>query len=263
MGFGLSGRAFETRLNVLLGRLLSDELGLMAISECISRRDRPDIVVYVNGVKVILEGSYSRIDAESDVKRRIEEGLGDLGVALFYREDYPSSLTDSELEDRLRNSTFEVRLIVPEDISETLLAYLTRKKVESKWVTGWIEARVADLVSILNEAIQFILTEVDVIRAIDEIEQKINDFVESIKSIDRRKQIAKNLYDIFYKLYGLSVGNYEEIDELIYAKAALTIFLGATFYQSVRTQLGLNSISGLCRQHGYRLGLRKALRVGL
>jgi hypothetical protein len=258
MGFRLSGRAFETRLNVLLGRLLSSELGLIAISEYISRRDRPDIVVYVNGVKIILEGSYSRIDAESDVKRRIEDGLGDLGVALLYREDYPSSLTDSELEDRLRDSIFEVRLIVPEDISETLLAYLTRKKVESKWVTGWIEARVADLASILNEAIQFILTEADVIRAIDEIEQKINDFVESIKSVDKGKQTAKNLYDVFYKLYGLSVGNYEEIDELIYAKAALTIFLGATFYQSIRTQLGLNSISSLCRQHGYRLGLRKA-----
>jgi hypothetical protein len=56
MSSGFSGRAFETRLNVLLGRILSSELGLRAISECISRRDRPDIVVYLNGVKVVLEG---------------------------------------------------------------------------------------------------------------------------------------------------------------------------------------------------------------
>jgi hypothetical protein len=208
MSFGSSGRAFETRLNVLLGRLLSSELGFRATSEYISHRNRPDIVIYVNGVKIVLEGSYSRIDAENDVKHRIEEGLGDLGVALLYKESYPPSLTDSELEEKLKKSTFEVRLIVPVDISNTLLTYLTHKKIESKWVTGWIDARITDLALILNEAVQFIIREEDVISAISEIEQTINDFVESIKSIDEKKQIAKNLYDIFYRLYGLSVGNY-------------------------------------------------------
>ena len=79
-------RAFENRLNVLLGRLLSGELGIRATSEYISRRDRPDIVIYVNGIKIVVEGSYSKTDAESDVKQKIEEGLGDLGVALYYRD---------------------------------------------------------------------------------------------------------------------------------------------------------------------------------
>ena len=258
MGFGIHRRAFETKLNVLLGRLLSGELGLRAISECLSRRDRPDIIVYVNGVKVVLEGSYSRTDAEHDVRLRIQEGLGDLGVALFYRESFSPKLTDSELEEKLRSSTFEVRLIVPEDISETLLAYLTGKKVELKWVTGWMETGITGLAFILNEAVQFIIGEEDVTRAIDEIEQGINDFVESVKSVDREKQVAKNLYDAFYKLYGLSVGEYEKIDELIYAKAGLTVLLSITFYQSVRAQIGLSSISGLCRQYGLRLGLKRS-----
>jgi type I restriction-modification system DNA methylase subunit len=258
MSFGSLGRAFETRLNVLLGRLLSSELGLRAISECISRRDRPDVIIYMNGVKIVLEGSYSRIDAENDVKLRIQEGIGDLGLALFYREAFPSNLTDSELEERLRRSTFEVRLIVPEDISGTLLAYLTSRKVEPRWVTGWIETSVADLVSILNEAVQFIVSEGDVKYMIDEIERNIDDFVKSVKSVDSTKQIAKNLYDVFYKLYGLSVGDYDKIDELIYAKAALAIFLSTTFYQSVHAQIGLSSIGSLCKQYGYRLGLRRA-----
>jgi type I restriction-modification system DNA methylase subunit len=256
MSSGFSGRAFETRLNVLLGRILSSELGLRAISECISRRDRPDIVVYLNGVKVVLEGSYSRADAENDVRLRIEEGLGDLGVAIYYKESFPSSLTDSELEKKLESSTFEVRLIVPEDISDTLWAYFTHKRIEPKWVSRWTEARVADLASILNEAVQFIIGERDVTLAINEIEQKINDFVGSVKSVDQEKRIAKKLYDVFYRLYGLSVGDYEKIDELIYAKAALTILLSTTFYQSVRAQIGISNIRSLCRQYGYRLGLR-------
>jgi hypothetical protein len=258
MSFETSKGAFETKLNVLLGRLLSSKLGLRAVSEYISHRKRQDVIIYVNGVKIVLEGSYSRSDAENDIRRRIEEGLGDLGIALLYKEKFPPSLTDSELEERLERSTFEVRLVIPEDISETLLAYLGRKKVEPKWVTGWMEAGVEDLVSIVAEAIQFLMNEEDFTQTIDEIERRINDFVNRLKSVDSRKGVAKKLYDIFYKLYGLSVGDYEKIDELIYAQAALVIFLGATFHQSVRAQLDLSNISSLCSRHGYRLGLKKA-----
>jgi len=257
MGFS-SGRVFETKLNVLLAHLLSRELGFRAVSEHISSMGRPDVIVYVNGVKIVLEGSYSKVDAENDVKRRIQEGFGDLGIALFYREVFQQNLSDSELEKKLRTSTFEVRLIVPEDISDTLILYFTRRKIAPRWITGWIEAKIQDMVSIINEAIQFVVSEEDVNQTINEIEQKINDFVARTKSVDKTKLLAKSLYDLFYRLYGLSVGNYEEIDELIYAKAALTILLSATFHQSVHAEIGLNSLSGLCRQYGYRLGLRKA-----
>jgi hypothetical protein len=74
-----SRKAFETRLNVLLARLLSAELGMRAVSEYYTARDRPDVVIYVNGVKVVLEGSYSKDDAMNDVTDRLESGLGDLG----------------------------------------------------------------------------------------------------------------------------------------------------------------------------------------
>jgi hypothetical protein len=250
-------KAFETRLNVLLARLLSTEFGLRAMSEHISHRDRPDMLIYVNGIKVILEGSYSRQDAENDIRRRINEGFGDIGVALYYKRKFPTNLTDAELEVELRKSIFEIRLIVPQDISNTLLTYLTNKKIASKWITDWMDAKVTDLVQILNEAIQFIISEEDVIQIINNIEQKINDFVESVKSVDQNGHIAKNLYEIFYKLYGLSVGDYTKINELIYAKAALTIFLSITFYESIRTQLRLGSMGSLCKQYGTNLGIRK------
>jgi len=243
---------------VHLASLLSSELRFRAVSEHLSGRGRPDVVVWVNGVKVVLEGSYSRVDAENDVKRRIEEEFGDLGVAIYYKESFPSNLTELELEERLKSSVFEVRLIAPADISAVLLAYLTSKKVESRWVTGWMEARITDLTSILNEAVQFIISEEDFTRVIGEIEQKINEFVESLSSVDQGKQIARNLYEIFYKLYGLSVGNYADIGELIYAKAALTVLLSTTFYESIHAQLGLSSISSLCSQYGFKLGLRRA-----
>lgn len=249
-------RAFETKLNVLLGRLLSQELGLRATSEHISRGSRPDVIVYFNGLKIVLEGSYSKADAEKDVKERIEKGLGDIGLALHYKEVFPSNLIDSELEERLRRSTFGVRLIIPEEVSGTLAEYLTHRKISPKWVTDWVDAKITDLTSIISEATQFLISEEDVERDVKEIEQKIDDFVSRLKSVDGNRQIAKKLYEIFYKLYGLSVGNYEEISELIYAQAALAILLSTTFYQSVRSEIGLEDVDVLCRRHGYRLGLK-------
>jgi hypothetical protein len=256
-----SRRAFETKLNVLLGRLLSAKLGMRATSEYYVSRDRPDVIVYVNGVKVVLEGSYSKDDAMNDVTERLESGLGDLGVALFYKEHYPANVTDSELEQRLENSTFEARLVVPVDVSETLLRYLGEGRAEQKWivsVTGWVEVSVVDLAFILNEAVQFILREAEFAKSLEEIEQCVGEFVERVKEVDSKHIVAKRLYDIFYRLYGLSVGDYKQIAELIYAKAALAILLSATFYQSVCSQLGLTGLNSLCRRYGYRLGVRKA-----
>jgi len=256
-----SRKAFETRLNVLLARLLSAELGMRAVSEYYTARDRPDVVIYVNGVKVVLEGSYSKDDAMNDVTDRLENGLGDLGVALFYKEHYPANATDSELEQRLRNSAFEVRLVVPVEVSESLLRYLGEQRLEQKWtvgVTGWVEANVVDLAFILNEAVQFILREEEFEKSLKEIERRVEGLVERVKELDINHLIAKKLYDIFYRLYGLSVGDYKQIAELIYAKAALAILLSTTFYQSVCSQLGLTGLNSLCKKYGYRLGVRKA-----
>jgi len=256
-----SRRAFETKLNVLLGRLLSAKLGMRTTSEYYVSRDRPDVIVYVNGVKVVLEGSYSKDDAINDVTERLESGLGDLGVALFYKEHYPANVTDSELEQRLENSTFEARLVVPVDVSETLLRYLGEGRAEQRWivsVTGWVEVSVIDLAFILNEAVQFILREEEFTKSLEEIEQCVGEFVERVKEVDAQHIVAKRLYDIFYRLYGLSIGDYKQIAELIYAKAALAILLSATFYQSVCSQLGLTGLNSLCRRYGYRLGVRKA-----
>jgi len=254
----MNKKAFESRLNVLVAHLLSERLGLRAISEYISSRRRADVAIFVNGVKVALEGSYSKSDAERDVQDKVDRGLADLGIALHYREEYPQNLTDAELEDVLKKSIFGIRLVVPRDVSNTLIAYLENRKISPEWVTGWMNASISDLASILNESIQFILREEDIERCVTEIENEINSFVSSLSHMDINKKIANRLYEILYKLYGLSVGDYKEIDELLYAQAALSLLLSSTFYQSVRMVTGLDDIDTYIRRYGARLGLKKA-----
>jgi hypothetical protein len=83
-------------------------------------------------VREILEGSYSKYDVEKDISKRIENGVGDIGIVLFYKESFPQNLADSKFEEKLKNSTFEVRLIVPEDVTGTLVAYLKGRQREPR-----------------------------------------------------------------------------------------------------------------------------------
>lgn len=53
-------RAFETKLNIYLSRIFNEELGIQSISETRRGKGRPDILIYVGGVKIVIEGSYSR-----------------------------------------------------------------------------------------------------------------------------------------------------------------------------------------------------------
>ena len=249
-------RAYEGKLNVLLALILSEELGLLAVSEHIHSPNRLDVIVFVNGVKVVLEGSYSKADAERDVRRRIEEGLGDFGVALHYKE-FPDA-SDAELLDLLRSSTFDVKLVVPEDISGTLRAWLEEKRVEARPISEWVTVSLPDLVSLMYDASQFVIAEKDVEEAVVELERLIDDFANCLTSLDREAAVARRLYEIFYRLYGLSVGDYRVIRELIYAKAALALVLSVSFYQSVHSTHQLPDIMSLVRRHGPRLGLREA-----
>ncbi|HDM92377.1 MAG TPA: hypothetical protein ENG69_03170 [Candidatus Korarchaeota archaeon] len=253
-------RAYEGKLNILLALMLSEELGPRAICECVRSPKRPDVLVLVNGVKVVLEGSYSKADAERDFRRRLGEGLGDFGVALHYLRDYPNA-SDAELLNLLRGSTFDVKLMIPEDISGTLKSWLEERQIEARPITEWATVGLPELVSMVYDVSQFVIAERDVEEAIDEIERLIDDFANRLVSLDREATVARRLYDVFYKLYGLSVGDYRVIRELIYAKAALTLLLSASFYQSVHSIHGLPDIASLVGRHGAKLGMREAFET--
>ena len=60
-------KAFETKLNIIISTLFNEKLGIQSISETRCGRARPDILMFVGGLKMIIEGSYSRTDAENDV----------------------------------------------------------------------------------------------------------------------------------------------------------------------------------------------------
>ena len=164
--------------------------------------------------------------------------------------------------EKLRKSKFDVKLFTPKDLSDTLLKYVTGKKITSIAESDWFEANVIDLTTIIKDnVIEILVKEEDIAKTIQEIELASNDFVLRLRSLDKNKKIAENLYDIFYHLYGLHVGDYKQISELIYANSYLALLLSAAFYQSVQPTLGIDSLNTLTNRLGKKEGLRKAFNI--
>jgi len=234
-------RAFESRINILLSELLN-ERGVISRSEIISA-GRRDVVVYHQGLVCVLEGSYSRSDAEKDAKRRIEQLNADIALAVYYNpEVFPQNLSERQIKDRILNTILSVKVVVPEDISGTLFEVLYKRSVIAKPLDDWYDLDLDSLITLLKEIGQFILTEEVIEKIGNEVEDFIKMFVEFLSHHKHSNEIAKNLYGVLYKLYGFSIGEPVSIKEAIFAQSILAILLSCIYYETVRYAYKLKSL---------------------
>jgi hypothetical protein len=255
-----TSKAFETKLNINLSTIFNQELGLESISETKRGAGRPDILIYLGGLKILIEGSYTKQDAENDVKSKIDRGFADVGIALHYKQPIEDK-ADKEVIEQLRKSKFDIRIFTPKILSNTLIPYIEEKERVSIAESQWREYTLVELASLIKNSIyEVLIKEEFVTKTIQEIELATDDFVSRLKSIDKNQQISENLYNIFYKLYGLHVGDYKQISDLIYAKGFLTLLLSIAFYQSVQPTLNLTNLTSLTKKLGDREGLVDAFR---
>lgn len=222
---------FEDRLNVLLSELLG-QAGVISYSEQLGK-GRRDMAIYYQGLRIVLEGSYTKSDAEKDAIRRIEQLPVDMAIALLY-PPFPQEIPETEIKEKLKSSVFSVKIIVPKDISGTLHEFLSEKKVIAEPSEEWIEVDLNGLSDIIRESAQFIISEKHVKEVEDEVNELIDNFVNYLSKHPRSNTIARNLYNILLKLYGFSIGDATEIKEVIYAQAGLALLLSSTYYESIR-----------------------------
>ncbi|MEM0010890.1 MAG: hypothetical protein QXT84_04250, partial [Candidatus Bathyarchaeia archaeon] len=252
--------AYESRVNIALARLL-EKAGFRERAERSSRdRRRVDIILLNKGFRIALEGSYEASDAENDARRRIEGQLCDLAVAVWYdRGLFPQEATEREIEAALEKSTLRVKFFVPgEDVTGTLLSFLRGKLPPEPLVQGWLKVDVPLLGDCINQAVQHMVSEERVKEAEEEIRRFVDEFSQSLGSADKDLKVCKGLYESFYRLYGLSVGEPKDIKDLIYGKTALAILLSAVFYESIRAKHGTPSLGSLAGAKGGMLALEEA-----
>jgi hypothetical protein len=240
-------------LNILLSELLN-ERGVISSSEQIGQ-GRKDIIAYCNGLRIFLEGSYHRNDAEKDTLKRVNQLEADLAIAIHYLETYPQNITEIELKNKLKESTFEVKIFVPEDISRTLFEFLKSKFV----IEGeWLKVDLDLLANLLKESTQFIISERHVEEINKEISYFIENFVHRLSVHPHSSTIAKNLYDILFKLYGFSIGDPEKIKEAIFAQSGLALLMSSIYYETIRYAHRKEPLKTLAQTSSVNAALLKA-----
>jgi hypothetical protein len=251
-------QAFESRLNIILSQLLEQQ-GIVSRSEFIGQ-GRRDVVVYHQGLAIVLEGSYDKTDAEKDTNKRIEQLTADVGIAIYYPHIFPQELSDKQIKSKLQATSFSVRVIIPEDISGTLFRILYQKNVIAKPADDWYEVSLPILTTLIQEIAQFIISEESVKKVEEDVSNLIQEFVNALSFHRESETIAQNIYDVLFELYGFSIGEPSKIKEAIFAQSALAMLLSSIYYDSIRYAHNLDSLENLALATDPQKAIAKATR---
>ena len=120
----------EESLNVLLAELLAEK-GLKALGEVVLKKGYPDVLLDVNGVRIIIEAKKKgrREELRRNCVQRLDSGMCDICVMVEYADLKVKSLspTVSDLRGALLRGRYDVGF----------MTYLERIELE-KWVEGFV-----------------------------------------------------------------------------------------------------------------------------
>jgi len=254
----------EQVINVKLAEVLSRDFNIDCRAERVKGRRRPDIRCYYKGFIISIESSYNKSDAEEDAKKRIEQEprLADIALALWIRErEKFRDLPELELEYVIKNARYSVKIFVPVEIEETLLQFLEKgvgRRAES--ATEWFEeVDLPTIKALIEHSIAYLIREEDIVQLMEKIRTYFDNFIKVLRSLDLTGDLRRNIYNILYKLYGLTVAEAQDPD-IAFGHVALSLLLSAVFYEHIRSaHLNLNSLDSYVDTFGAMEGLRKAL----
>lgn len=175
----------EETLNVTLAQLLVEK-GLKAIGEPIVRRKMPDVLIDLDGIRIIIEGKRigHRDELCHKAQERIEEGLCEIVVMIEYVHlPLPNSLerfsiiTQEHIRNAILNGKFNVGFMTFIDLMK---------------ITRWLSAKQAcqppfyeevdfdDLIAHLLAIYDYVVREDALKPVIDKLESALNSFAQEI-----------------------------------------------------------------------------------
>jgi len=93
----------------------------------------------------------------------------------------------------------------------------------------------------------------------EEIYEFIKDFVNTVSTYPNSDQTAKNLSDVFLKIYGFSIGDPIKIKDAIFAQAGLALLLSSIYYEIIRHTYYLKGLTDMLRDVGGKAALEQAI----
>lgn len=104
----------EEAINVQLANILT-ERGFEASGETVRGRARPDVLVNLQGLKLVLEGRVAsqRTSLFRDAAERVESGVADISMAVLYPQDLQTAAGMRDLTRRIERARFSGGIFYP------------------------------------------------------------------------------------------------------------------------------------------------------
>lgn len=186
----------EENLNVMLAELLNEK-GLKALGEVIlrrgGRRPEPDVLVVLNGVRIVIEGKKEGMwkELERQCHERLDNNVCDLCVMVEYVSFDTGKMNPTQLQikEALQQARFNVGFT----------SYLDRANLD-RWTGRAMEPReyrdvkFDDLLTYLMSAYSEVVSGDIIGPVVDKLQETLNQFATSLAStvnVDRLKDVME------------------------------------------------------------------------
>lgn len=187
----------EENLNIMLAELLT-ESGLKAVGEVIIKRKMPDVLIDINGVRVIIEGKKlgKREELYKNACDRIDNGLCDVVMMVEYvnlplGKQTPIQIDQKMVKQTLKTGTFHVGFLTYVD-RVGLDKWIPQMKKEPEFYEN---TDFQNLVAYLMMTYDTLIKEDVLDKVIGKMEEKISSFSSRVitdgPNIDRLKEVLE------------------------------------------------------------------------
>lgn len=199
----------EPTLNVALAQLLRKR-ELQALGEVVVHRQakgvgkKPDVLLTVNGVKVIIEGKFAAPGIESVLEKqcidRIEDGLCEICIGVIYSKMQPTTLTVTmkEVGSMLLRSKFHalVSYVAPAEFEQLSLDYAQSPMPPGLKKMGWHEVDINQLADLVRASYTSVVSEDILGKAVESFASALQMAVEKLISSSTPEVLAAKISSI-------------------------------------------------------------------
>ena len=199
----------EPTLNVILADLLRRR-ELQALGEVVVHRKakgigkKPDVLLTVNGIKVIVEGKFAASGIESVLEKqcieRIEDGLCEICIGIVYSKTPLTTLTATmkEVEAKLLKSKFQalVMFVAPTEFEQLSFDYMKSPLPPGLKKMGWQEVDINQLASLLRSSYTSVVSEDILGKAVESFASALQNAAEKLVSSNPPDVLAAKISKI-------------------------------------------------------------------
>jgi len=199
----------EPTLNVALAQLLRKR-ELQALGEVVVHRQakgvgkKPDVLLTVNGVKVIIEGKFTAPGIEAPLEKqcieRIEDGLCEICIGVIYSKMQPTTLTATmrEVESMLLKAKFRalVSYVAPAEFEQLSFVYVQSPMPPGLKKMGWHDVDINQLADLVRASYTSVVSEDILGKAVESFASALQTAVEKLMTSSPPEVLAAKISTI-------------------------------------------------------------------